>query len=116
MSMIARIFRVQALPGKQRAWQEKVEAISLPWPRRQPGLIAFYPGRSLEPESRWFSMTSIWRDLEAIQTAFGVDWQPPLLLGDEPELVEAMEVQHYAVVGREEWRAGALFEPRRRRC
>ena len=84
--MIVRIFRVRILPGMLREWQHKVETISIPWLRQQQGLIAFYPGKPVDAEVREFSMTSIWKDLEALQNAVGQEWQDPVLLEDEAEL------------------------------
>ncbi len=95
--MIVRIFRARILPGRLREWQAKVEALSIPWLREQEGLIAFCPGRPLEPQEREFSMTSVWKDAEVLRRAVGPNWQQPVLLEDEAELVESVAMHHYEV-------------------
>ncbi len=71
--MIVRIFRVRVMEGKLAEWQQKVEAHSIPWMRKQTGLIAFYPGKPMDGESREYSMTSIWKDVASIRRAAGED-------------------------------------------
>ncbi len=97
--MIVRVFRVRVLPGKTQEWQDKVETISIPWLRKQEGLITFYPGKPIEPEGREFSMTSIWRDVDSIRKAVGEEWQRAVLLEDEAALVEAVEMHHFETFG-----------------
>lgn len=45
--MIVPIFRVRVLPDKADEWRQKVETVSIPWLRREDGLIAYYPGQPL---------------------------------------------------------------------
>ncbi|WP_082616209.1 antibiotic biosynthesis monooxygenase [Ensifer sp. Root278] len=73
--MIVRIFRVRVLPGRLADWKNKVEGISIPWLRQQEGLIAFYPGKPIDPRDREFWMISIWKDVESIKKAAGHEWQ-----------------------------------------
>jgi hypothetical protein len=44
--MIIRIYRGTVFPGKEHAWQNRVEQLSIPWPKSQPGLIAFLSGQT----------------------------------------------------------------------
>jgi quinol monooxygenase YgiN len=97
--MIVRIFRVRVLPGKSQEWRQKVEQHSIPWMRRQSGLIAFYPGKPIGVGEREFSMTSIWQDVDSIRRAVGEDWQKPVLLADEADIVESVEMHHYETFG-----------------
>ncbi|MBV7522428.1 hypothetical protein [Ensifer sp. ENS12] len=58
----------------------------------QEGLIAFYPGKPIDPRDREFWMISIWKDVESIKKAAGHEWQQPILLEDEADLVETVEI------------------------
>jgi hypothetical protein len=97
--MIVRIFRVRVLPGKTHEWQDRVEVISIPWLRKQDGLIAFYPGKPIEPEGREFSMISIWSDVDSIRRAVGKEWQRAALLENEAALVETVVMHHFETFG-----------------
>ncbi len=97
--MIVRIFRVRIQHGKLDEWQQKVEEHSIPWMRRQDGLIAFYPGKPMDEESHEYSMISVWEDVESIRRAVGEDWRQAVLLADEANLVEAVEMHHYQTFG-----------------
>jgi hypothetical protein len=93
--MIIRIFRARIISGSHSLWLDKVEKFSIPWLESQPGLIAYYPGKPLDEESREFSMTSIWDTKEALKNAVGDDWRQVVLLEDEAALVEETSVEHY---------------------
>jgi hypothetical protein len=93
--MIIRIFRARIIPGSHSLWLDKVEKFSIPWLISQPGLIAYYPGKPLDIESREFSMTSIWESKDALKNAVGDDWRQIVLLEDEAALVEETSVEHY---------------------
>ncbi|MDX1485715.1 MAG: antibiotic biosynthesis monooxygenase [Alphaproteobacteria bacterium] len=97
--MIVRIFRVRVFEGRTEEWQQKVEAHSIPWMREQDGLIAFYPGKPVDGDSREFSITSIWKDVDSIRHAVGEDWQQAVLLADEAEIVHSVEMHHYETFG-----------------
>ncbi len=93
--MIIRIFRARIQPGCLDLWQEKVEKFSIPWLISQQGLIAYYPGKPVTDESREYSMTSIWEDMNVLINAVGDDWQQVVLLEEEASLVEETSVEHY---------------------
>jgi quinol monooxygenase YgiN len=93
--MIVRFFSAQVRAGQLDLWQQKVEKFSIPWLKSQRGLCAYYPGKPLTGDSREYSMTSIWEDMESLQAAVGEDWNQVVLLEDEASLVENASVAHY---------------------
>lgn len=97
--MIVRIFRARIRPGRLDEWQQRVEQHSIPWMRRQDGLVTFYPGKPMDGESREYSMTSVWEDVESIRAAVGEDWRKAILFADEADLVESVEIHHYQAFG-----------------
>ena len=97
--MIVRVFRVWIKEGRAGDWQRMVEEHSIPWMKAQPGCVAFYPGKPLEPDGLEFSMTSLWTDTDAIKAAVGENWAKAILFGGEALLAERVEMHHYEVFG-----------------
>jgi heme-degrading monooxygenase HmoA len=94
--MIIRIYRGTVFPGKEHAWQNRVEQLSIPWLKSQPGLIAFYPGKPMRASGgRTFCMVMVWDSVDSIAAAVGEDWKIPNYLGDEAELIEKSELDHF---------------------
>ena len=97
--MIVRVFRVWVKEGCEDQWQQMVQAHSIPWMKRQPGCLSFYPGKPLGSDGREFSMTSTWRNLGAVRAAVGDNWRDAILFGEEEQIAERVEVHHYEVFG-----------------
>ncbi len=97
--MIVRIFRAQIQPGKLAEWQHKVEKFSIPWLKSQRGMLGYYPGKPLSPDSREFCMIALWKDLDSLKEAVGEDITQVVLLEDEATLVEESSVDHYELFG-----------------
>jgi quinol monooxygenase YgiN len=97
--MIVRIFRVWVKDGCASDWQQMVEEHSIPWMKSQAGCVAFYPGRPLEADGLEFSMTSVWKNLDAIKDAVGENWDKAILFGEEASIAEKVEMHHYEVFG-----------------
>lgn len=97
--MIVRVFRARIQPGKLAEWQERVEKYSIPWLKSQRGMLGYYPGKPLMPDSREYAMISLWQDLEALQEAVGEEFTQVVLLEDEASLVAETWVDHYELFG-----------------
>jgi hypothetical protein len=97
--MIIRIYRGTVLAGKAGVWEERVQSLSIPWLKKQGGLVACYPGRLLaDAGGRTFCMVTIWDSVEAIVAAVGPDWNRPIYVGDEENLIEASSVESFEVL------------------
>ena len=95
--MIIRVYRCTVVPGKEAEFREFGFSKGHPWLREQPGLIAFYAGKSL-PESgeRKRFMVQIWESVSAIQAAIGDDWQQPRQLPEEARaFIESDSIECY---------------------
>ncbi|RWD31311.1 MAG: hypothetical protein EOS22_04620 [Mesorhizobium sp.] len=96
--MIMRIYRGTVFAGKEHLWQDRVETLSIPWLRKQIGLVAFYPGKPMvESGSRTFCMCMIWESVEAITAAVGQNWNQSVYMGDEEALIESSSLEHFEV-------------------
>ncbi len=97
--MIVRVFCARIQPDKLAEWQEKVEKYSIPWLKSQRGMLGYYPGKPLNPDSKEYCMISLWQDLDALKEAVGEDYMQVVLLEDEAALVEETSVDHYGLFG-----------------
>ena len=97
--MIIRIFRAKIKPGKLTEWQDRVEKLSIPWLKSQGGLLKYYPGKPLGPDSKEFCMIMLWKDIESLKKAVAEDITQVVLLEDEATLVEESSVDHYELFG-----------------
>ncbi len=97
--MIARVFRAKVRPGKQAEFQQKVEQLSIPLVKAQKGMLAYYPGKPLDPASDEFVMVTLWEDLGALKAFAGENWNRPIIPEEELPLLEQTFVHHYEVFG-----------------
>ncbi|TGQ34697.1 MULTISPECIES: hypothetical protein [unclassified Mesorhizobium] len=96
--MIMRIYRGTVFAGNEHLWQDRVEKLSIPWLKKQSGLITFYPGKPMaESGSRTFCMCMIWENVEAIKAAVGPSWKQSIYMGDERALVESSSLEHFEI-------------------
>ena len=104
--MILRIYRCAVVAGREAEFRAFAYGKSHPWLRNQPGLIAFYAGRPMPgSDGRHRCMVQIWRDLSAIEAAFGENWRDPPKLPDETrQFIDSASVEYYEVA--DEFQAG----------
>jgi heme-degrading monooxygenase HmoA len=95
--MIIRIFRAKIRPGRAQDFERRARALSVPLVRRQPGLLAFFPGRPLLPSDDEFTMVTVWDSLDSLKAFTGEKWGSPFVPDDELPLIEGASVEHFAV-------------------
>src|SRR5262249_8941001 len=93
--MILRIFRARAKPGMQSRFARLCREKSLPYMQSMPGLVYFHIGRSMPQRPHEFVLVSAWKDMESLKALAGENWETPVILPGEGELVEDISVQHY---------------------
>ena len=62
---------------------------------RSEGMVAYYPGKSMDEDSREFVMVTLWRNLSSLEKFAGSNWENPIVTRDETPLVEEMHAHHY---------------------
>lgn len=97
--MILRVFRVTVRPGREAQFRAFVLDEALPLTRRQEGLVSVTVGLPRVDTPREFTMVTIWRDLDALKAFAGEDWNRPVALPGEAELLEASHLHHYEAAG-----------------
>lgn len=93
--MIIRIYRGTVFPGKEHAWQNSRTAVN-PVAEVTTGSDRIYRGKPMRASgSRTFCMVMVWDSVDSIAAAVGEDWKIPNYLGDEAELIEKSELDHF---------------------
>ena len=100
--MIVRVFRARIREGRTTDFEKMVIEQSIPWLKKSEGMLAYYPGKPMDEESREFVMVTLWKDLESLKKFAGEDWKNPIVTEDEAPLVEKMYAHHYFQFGIEE--------------
>ena len=72
--------------------------------RNQPGNQGHFFGKSVSNEDDVFLFVSVWRDLNAVKTRFGTDWESSFLPPGYSDLIEECSVKHFAL--RTDWHSG----------
>ena len=98
---ILRVFEARAKPGCADSLAEKFATTSVDVVRNQPGNQGHFFGKSASDEDDVLLFVSVWRDLNAVQTRFGDDWESSLLPPGYSELIEECSVKHFAL--RTDW-------------
>lgn len=95
--MIIRLFRAATKPGKATEFEKKARLISVPLVKRQPGLLAFFPGKPLDKSGSDFVMITVWDSLESLQRFAGSDYTAAVIPPEEVPLLQGSSVEHFAV-------------------
>jgi hypothetical protein len=62
------------------------------------GIVSVLPGAPRPDSPREFSFVMVWRDLDALKSFVGEDYQTPHIDPAEGELVESRTIKHYDLV------------------
>ena len=96
--MIMRIFQVVTRPGKEAEFGKFFHQTAIPLMKGTEGIVSILPGAPRPDSPREFSFVMVWRDLDALKTFVGEDYQSPHIDPAEAELVESRTIKHYDLV------------------
>lgn len=96
--MIMRIFQVTTRPGKEAEFSRFFHETAIPLMKGTEGIVRVLPGAPRPDSPREFSFVMVWRDLDALKTFVGEDYQSPHIDPAEAELVESRTIKHYEFV------------------
>ena len=91
---ILRVFEVRAKPGKADLLKQKLSNTSVDVVAGKPGNLGYFFGQSLSSDENDLVFISIWRDLEAIKSRFGDDWEVSYLPEGYEEIIESCSIRH----------------------
>jgi heme-degrading monooxygenase HmoA len=95
--MIIRVFRAVPRAGQESAYERLIRLDSVDLVQAQPGLVALYSGQAIDDDGQGeIVMVSVWEDQAAMEAFTGPDWQTPVALPDEDQLVASTTVRSYA--------------------
>ncbi|HTP82346.1 MAG TPA: antibiotic biosynthesis monooxygenase [Alphaproteobacteria bacterium] len=101
---ILRMFEARAKPGCADSLAQKFATTSIDVVRNQPGNQGHFFGKGVSAEDNRFLFVSVWRDLSAVKTRFGDDWEGSFLPPGYSDLIEECSVKHFAL--RTNWHSG----------
>ena len=90
---ILRVFEARAKPGCADSLAKKFATTSVDVVRNQPGNQGHFFGKSVSDEDDVFLFVSVWRDLNAVKTRFGDDWESSFLPPGYSELIEECSIK-----------------------
>lgn len=93
--MIVRIFQVTVHDGKRTEFEDFFRNTAIPLMKSQPGIVSLTASTPRPETPDDFCMVMVWKDLEAMKTFVGEDWQSAHIHPDEAELVKARFISHY---------------------
>lgn len=108
--MIIRLFHAKVRPGKQADFKKILELLSLPDIQSQKGMIAFYPGQPLGPESNEFILVTVWKSQKGSESRSREDWAKLVFPVEAFPLLEEWQVHGYRSFGVMEQPLKPLFQ------
>lgn len=95
--MIMRIFHARVRAGKQAEFKKALELLTLPHIQTRQGMIAFYPGQPLGPDSDEFVLVTVWRSRKAREAQ--QDWARAIIPPEALPLLVEWREQGYQAFG-----------------
>ena len=96
---ILRVFDVRAKPGQVEHLKQKLASTSIAVVDGQPGNLGYMFGENRSSDGNDLVFISVWKDLEAVQTRFGAEWQASFLPEGYEEMIESCSIRHIEVDG-----------------
>lgn len=97
--MIIRVLRLTVREDRLEDFKRHMNEVALPRVRSQPGLVSINVGqpRPDAPSTYCFVMT--WDSIASLKDFAGEDWEKPIIMEGEEELIVSREVEHYDTFG-----------------
>ena len=76
---VLRVFEARAKPGCADSLTKKFATTSVDVVRNQPGNQGHFFGERISDKDNVFLFVSVWRDLNAVKTRFGDEWENSFL-------------------------------------
>lgn len=108
--MIIRLIHVKVHAGKQAEFRQVLELLALPEIQSKNGMIAFYPGQPLGPESTEFILVTVWKGRKGVEIGCQDEWIAKIIPHEALPLVEEWHVNGYKSFGVLEQPLKPLFQ------
>ena len=97
--MIIRLIHVKVRSGNQTKFRQVLEMLSVPEIQARKGIIAFYPGQPLGPESNEFILVTVWKGRKGVEIGCSEEWIEKIIPHEAMPLVEEWYVHGYKSFG-----------------
>ena len=91
---ILRIFEVEVKDGYADVLQEKFAVTSVAVVDGKPGNLGYLFGRMVPTADNNLVFISVWKDLEAVKSRFGADWQEAFLPEGYEDMIISCSIKH----------------------
>ncbi len=108
--MLIRIFHARVRPGKQADFKKVLELLTLPAARASSGMVAFYPGQPLGPDSNDFVLVTVWKERKGLVGRSLEEWERAIIPTEALPLVEDWHIEGYKAFGVLEQSLQPLFQ------
>jgi quinol monooxygenase YgiN len=108
--MFIRVFHAKVRPGKQAEFKKTLELLTLPNIQYRNGMIAFYPGQPVGPNSNEFVLVTVWKDAPGLNPSSGSDWAKAIVPAEALPLLEEWHEHDYKAFGVLEPQLQPLFQ------
>ena len=108
--MIIRLIHAKVHAGKQAEFRQVLELLTLPEIQAKNGMIAFYPGQPLGPESTEFILVTVWKGRKGVEMSCQEEWIYKIIPQEVLPLVEEWHVHGYKSFGLLEQPPKPLFQ------
>ena len=92
---LLRIFEVRTKDGCAETLLENFSTTSAGVVQGHPGNHGYFFGRCVQGAENTVMFVSVWKDLDAIKTRFGADWQTSYMPEGYEDLIEDCHVRHF---------------------
>ena len=97
---ILRVFEVRAKPGCAGRLLENFATTSAKVVRNEPGNSGYFFGRTVAgDDENTVIFVSVWKDMAAVRSRFGSDWQSSYMPDGYDELIDECSVRHVCASG-----------------
>ena len=96
---VLRVFEVRTKPNCADKLLESFATTSAEVVSGKPGNNGYLFGRCVEGDGNVVVFVSVWKDLDAIKSRFGQDWQVSYMPDGYAEMIEECSVRHFDLTG-----------------
>lgn len=96
---VLRLFEVRTKKGCAEQLLRNFATTSADVVREEPGNRGYFFGRGIATDEDTVVFASVWKDLDAIKTRFGAEWQVSFLPDGYENLIDECSVRHIDMSG-----------------
>ena len=96
---ILRVFEARAREGRVEELAQKLATTSVGVVLEKPGNEGYFFGRGVARDKDVVLFVSVWKDLDAVKSRFGEEWESSFLPPGYADLISDCSVRHHDLAG-----------------